>query len=314
MVILITGAAGFVAQHFLQYLDALQQPIAVVGLYNTTLPTQQQYANISVTYVQCNLMDANDVETIVNQYAPTHILHLAAQSSVAQSWLQPADTMIGNISYFVNICEAVRKHQLPTKILYVGSAEVYGANSNYTVMPSNENCKPNNPYGVARKVQEDIMQMYVQHYQLNIVGTRSFNHIGPGQTTKFVIASFAQQIARQIQAGKTEIHLQVGNTTIVRDFLDVRDVVHAYYILLHNATAGEILNVCSSAGTSIQQLIDTMAQIKNVKIITQVMPDRIRPNETLSIIGNGKPLQEKYGWQPTYTLEQTLRDILDSCA
>jgi GDP-4-dehydro-6-deoxy-D-mannose reductase len=314
MVILITGAAGFVAQHFLQYLDALQQPIAVVGLYNTTLPKQQQYANISVTYVQCNLMDANDVETIVNQYAPTHILHLAAQSSVAQSLLQPADTMIGNISYFVNICEAVRKHQLPTKILYVGSAEVYGANSNYTVMPSNENSKPNNPYGVGRKAQEDIMQMYVQHYQLNIVGTRSFNHIGPGQTTKFVIASFAQQITRQIQAGKTEIHLQVGNTTIVRDFLDVRDVVHAYYILLNNATAGEILNVCSSAGTSIQQLIDTMAQIKNVKIITQVMPDRIRPNETLSIVGNGKPLQEKYGWQPTYTLEQTLRDILDSCA
>jgi GDP-4-dehydro-6-deoxy-D-mannose reductase len=309
MTILITGAAGFVANHFIAYLQDLQLPCTVIGLYHNTIPTQVSTDKVKLEFVHCNLLDADKVLTILQQYQPNFVVHLAAQSSVANSWLHPAETVANNVSYFVNICEAVRKIKMDCRILSVGSAEVYGADEQ-KALTENRICTPNNPYGIGRLAQENMMHLFVKTYNLDIVGTRSFNHIGPGQDTRFVIPSFAKQIMEQKNAGEKVIDLQVGNIEIIRDFLDVRDVVQAYYLLMEQGEKGEIYNVCSGKGTSIADIIAVMAGVNNIEVKTIAMPERIRPNDIVSVVGDNSLLKSATGWVQSISMEKTVSDIV----
>jgi GDP-4-dehydro-6-deoxy-D-mannose reductase len=311
MTILVTGAAGFVANHFISYLQTLQTKTNIIGLYNSTIPIQISTENCTLEFVQCNMLDAIKLQSILEKHQPTFILHLAAQSSVANSWVHPAETVANNMSYFINICEAVRKSKIVCRIVSVGSAEVYGANEQIALV-ENRICTPNNPYGIGRLAQEKMMELFVKTYNLDIVGTRSFNHIGPGQDTRFVIPSFAKQIMMQKKEGKNAIDLEVGNVEIIRDFLDVRDVVHAYYLLMQNGEKGLIYNVCSGHGTSIADIIALMASVNNIEVKKIVMPERIRPNDIVSIVGDNNLLKSATGWVQSILMEKTVKDIVEN--
>jgi GDP-4-dehydro-6-deoxy-D-mannose reductase len=139
--------------------------------------------------------------------------------------------------------------------------------------------------------------------------TRSFNHIGPRQSTRFVVPSFVDQLVK-IASGKTENKMMVGNIDVVRDFTDVRDVVDAYWRIIKNAENRSIYNVCSGHGVKLHDVIDMAAKHLNVKPNIYVDPARLRATDVPSVIGDNTKLKRELGWQPKYDLYRTLQDMV----
>ena len=191
-------------------------------------------------------MDSARLRTIISDIKPDYILHLASFSSVAYSWKHPEESFSNNCNIFLNLVDAVRQTCPKCRILSVGSSEEYG-DIPHADLPLRENqpLNPISPYAVARVSQELLSKVYVHAFGMQIIMTRSFNHVGPRQDERFVIPSFIKRVLDIKRSGKEAGEIETGDLTIVRDFVDVRDVVEAYYMLLTRGTPGEVYNICS---------------------------------------------------------------------
>ncbi len=216
------------------------------------------------------MLNTGELEDCIYNFHPEYLLHLASYSSVGFSWKNPALSFRNNVDIFLNLLEIIRKLVPSCRILSVGSSEEYG-NVTDEMIPLKEDYSltPVSPYAVARVAQENLSKVYCTGFGLDIVMTRSFNHIGPGQRDIFVISSFAKQLVEHKKKNNNNIELITGNIQIIRDFLDVRDVVAAYYKLLESGKRGEVYNVCSGIGISLKEIIDIMCKNMDLKVITK---------------------------------------------
>lgn len=310
---LITGYSGFVSRHFLEYLDKNETNASIKGL-DVQKPefSHSSYKNIRLDFEKIDLLDRDRIESIIFNFQPDYIVHLASYSSVAFSWKEPILSFQNNMNIYLNLLESIRKLNLPARILSIGSSEEYG-NVDEKTLPLTEAHvpRPVSPYAVARVSQEMISKVYVDGYGLDIVMTRSFNHIGPFQRDTFVISSFAKQLVEIKKSGKSSGELVTGDTSIVRDFTDVRDVVVAYDLLLKKGKPGEIYNVCSGKGTSLNDVIGIMAKILDLTIHIQVNEKLVRPSDNRIIIGSNERIKKDIGWDVSISLERSLSDSID---
>jgi GDP-4-dehydro-6-deoxy-D-mannose reductase len=195
--------------------------------------------------------------------------------------------------------------------LSIGSSEEYGdiQNCNIPLKETNE-LNPISPYAVARVSQELLSRCYVLSYGIEIILTRSFNHIGPGQRETFVISYFVKQLVECKLKGMVNVTLYTGDISIIRDFLDVRDVVRAYYDLLEKGIAGELYNICTGIGYSLRDIINMIAEVMNISVETITDPEKIRPNDNKIIIGDNSKIKRIIGWSPRLTLMDSLKDLI----
>lgn len=316
--ILITGFSGFVSYYFLDYLNstvAINESIEILGI-DLKLPEDYEnsykFDKLKLRFISMNLLDYNALEIAVTSFAPDYILHLASFSSVGASWKDPVGCVMNNTNIFLNLAEAVRKSGVQCRILSVGSSEEYGnVSKNDVPLTEDRKLNPVSPYAIARVSQELLSKCYVESMGLDIVLTRSFNHIGPRQKSVFVIPSFVKQIVEGKRAGGAEIELHTGDLSIIRDFTDVRDVVRAYWLLLVNGKKGELYNVCSGVGHTLKEMVVTIASIAGVSAVTVTDSEKIRPNDNQIIIGDNSKLKSHTLWKTEHTLIQTLKDMLD---
>jgi GDP-4-dehydro-6-deoxy-D-mannose reductase len=309
---LITGFSGFVSRHFCEHLElhGIRSLIKGIDVYYPDFK-QESFKNIQFEFERIDLLDKDKLENIIFEFQPNYILHLASFSSVAFSWQEPIRSFQNNTNIFLNLMEAVRKSNLSTRILSVGSSEEYG-NVEEQDLPLREDhpLKPVSPYAVARVSQELLSHIYVHGYGLDIVMTRSFNHIGSFQKDIFVVPSFVKQLVQLKKHGATPKELITGDITIIRDFIDVRDVVSAYYLLLTKGEKGDTYNVCSGKGWSLKEIIDIISNILDIKVNIRTDPRLLRPSDNKIIIGSNEKLKIKLQWQAQYTIEQSLKDMI----
>lgn len=310
---LITGFSGFVSRYFLDYLEKNDINAQVLGVDLLSPHFDiRDYRRIKCSFEKVDLLDKNQVDNIIYQFQPEYILHLASYSSVAFSWKDPIASFRNNTSIFLNLIENVRALNLQCRILSVGSSDEYG-NVDEGDVPLREDhfLDPVSPYAVARTAQEMFSKVYVEGFGMDMVMTRSFNHIGPMQKDIFAVSSFAKQIVELGKSGQNNGEVIVGNVGVVRDFLDVRDVVAAYYLLFKKGRKGHIYNVCSGRGVTLREIIEKMASIMGMDIKIKINESLIRPNDNRIIIGSNEKIGNDTGWNTTITLEDSLRDILD---
>lgn len=308
---LITGFSGFVSQHFLDFLERNEEKCEVLGLdINPPQFDTAIYRTVHCSFVELNLLNAEEVKNILLSFKPDYILHLASYSSVAYSWQQPVTAFVNNLNIFLNLVDQVRLLQLTCRILSVGSSEEYGA-IHRNELPLREEMKvdPLSPYAVARVSQEQLSGIYCTGYGLDIVMTRSFNHIGPGQLDKFAIPSFVRKLLAIQKTGNTFI--EVGNIDIVRDFVDVRDVVKAYFLLLKHGERGNIYNVCSGQGYTLREILSKLMGQLNLSIELRTDPQLVRPSDNDIIIGSYDKIEKAIGWKPTITIDDSLSAIIN---
>lgn len=311
--IAITGFSGFVASHFLDYLADENIECEVLGLDRCTprIDISKYTEKIPISFSIIDLMDREALMACLSSFNPDYILHLAAFSSVAYSWKHPSESFTNNSNIFLNLIDTVREINPECRILSVGSSEEYGnVSRNDLPLKESQRVNPVSPYAVARVSQELMSKVYVKAFGMNVIMTRSFNHIGPRQDDRFVIPSFIKRIIEIKNTGKTEGEIETGDTTIIRDFVDVRDVVRAYYMLLENGTPGEIYNICSGKAYKLSELINWIAEDVGVKVTTKVNPEYVRPDDNREIVGSPYKIQSELGWKRQRDIRETLHDMI----
>jgi GDP-4-dehydro-6-deoxy-D-mannose reductase len=309
---LITGFSGFVGRHFVEYLEKHEKNCLVKGMdiHNPEF-SFDQYKNVKISFEKIDLLSKEQVEYSIHEFQPDYILHLASFSSVAYSWKEPVQSFQNNTNIFLNLIDAVRRLNMDTRVLSIGSSEEYGNVSDADLpLTEGNRLKPVSPYAVARVSQEYLSEIYARGYGTDIVLTRSFNHIGPLQSSVFVISSLAKQLTESKKRGEKLGRIVTGDVSIVRDFTDVRDVVHAYDLLLKKGRKGEIYNVCSGVGFSLRAIIDIMARLLDMDVAIDVDQRLIRPADNRVIIGSNEKIKQELGWSNEIALEQSLKDVI----
>ncbi len=302
---LVTGINGFAGTHLNNLLQ--QKDYEVFG---TVKPSGDTPADSHLFSV--DIQDFEGVKRVIEEVAPDHIYHLAALTSPAESFKNPSDTITTNISGQLNILEAVKQLQLlETKVLVVSSAEVYGKTEEHD-LPMNEHTplRPLSPYAVSKIAQDFLGYQYSHSQNVKSIIVRPFNNIGPNQGPIFVVPSFARQIA-EIEKGKKEPVMKVGNLEAKRDFTDVRDVVRAYELLMQKGESGEVYNIGSGKSYRIQEILDIFLSFSEAKIIIEKDPALMRPGDIPELRCDYKKLYDTTGWKPEISLETTLKDTLD---
>lgn len=302
---LVFGAAGFVGGHLLNEL-LLDNKLIV---YATKLSTEFT-VNSNVEYIDIDILCKDHVLDLLQRIKPDEIYYLIAQSSVKQSWEKPEFTIDVNIKGVLNLLEAIKFLKLSSRILLVGSSEEYGVLKNDSPIKENQELSPSNIYSATKVFQEYLAKIYHNAYGLDIIMTRSFNHIGPNQDEKFVVSSFCKQIV-EIEKNQRNNDLYVGNLHVARDFTDVRDVVKAYVKLMQLGESGEVYNVASGKMYTLVEILEKIISYANVRVNIVVDDELVRPVENLVIRASIDKIQEKTNWLPTIKIEDSLMDILN---
>lgn len=310
--VLITGITGFAGSFLAEHLVS-------IGEYEVsgTFISEGSLKNVAsikdkLDLVKVDLTQKDAVESLIQQKKPDMVFHLAAMASVGASFKDPVATFHNNVDSEIFLLEALRNEGLiNTRTMIISSAEVYGYVQPENLPLSEEApLRPANPYAVTKIAQDFLGLQYALSYKMPVIRIRPFNHVGPRQALGFVVSDFAKQIV-DIEKGKQEPVVKVGNLEAKRDFTDVRDMVKAYTLLMEKGEAGEVYNIGSGVSHKIQDILDMLIGLSTVQISVQTDPTKLRPSDVPEIVSDNTKMAEITGWEPEISLETTLKDTLD---
>jgi GDP-4-dehydro-6-deoxy-D-mannose reductase len=310
MRVLLTGVSGFAGGHLAEALLAR----GGCELFGTSRrgdwPDTLRHLDGKVTLYPCDLCDGGAAEAVLRQVQPEQVYHLAGYAEVGSSFRDAESAWAGNLTATRSLYEAVIRWGGRPRILYVGSALVYGepetADQAY-----NESCllRPVSPYAASKAAADLASYQYTRAPGLDIVRVRPFNHIGPRQSPRYAVAHFAEQVAA-IEHGRQPPVLETGNLSPQRDLTDVRDMVQAYIELMARGRTGEVYNASSGEVHSMQAVVDHLLSLARVRVEVRPRQDLIRGTDIAVVRGDASRLREETGWRPRIAFEQTLADTL----
>ena len=300
---LVTGATGFAGSHLVDHL--LEEEPSVAAWAHLRGRESHQDRDDRVLWNSVDLLDRQAVAKALSELRPSAIYHCAGIAHVGESWSQPVRALSVNVLGTHHVLEGVRDARLDCPVLVTGSALVYRPSTG--LIAEDDSIGPSDPYGVSKLAQE-MLAARAAHAAVFIV--RPFNHAGPRQSANYVTSSFARQIA-EIEAGRREPVLRVGNLDSRRDITDVRDTVRAYRLVVRHGKPGRPYNVCSGHAYSIRDLLEALMRVSQTSIRVEVDSDRLRPSDNPVIAGNRARISTETGWEPRIPIDRTLEDLLD---
>lgn len=311
MKILITGIAGQTGSHLADYLLDLGHDVAGITRYRSDLYNINHILNRIKLY-DCELRDATNVYSVIREFKPDIVFHLAATSFVKSSFSSAAEVITNNTISQINIAEALI-HVNKDAIMHIAcSSEQYGIVSKDEIPIKETNLlRPLSPYGVSKVAQEMLAIQYYNAYGLRSVITRTFNHTGPRRLEAFVESSFCKQVA-MIEAGLREPVIYHGNLDSVRDYTDARDIARAYWLAVEKCPPGVPYNICSERYISIADLLQMIIDMSHAEITTKLDFLRLRPSDVVLLYGDCTRFKSITGWNPEIEFEQTISDLLQS--
>jgi nucleoside-diphosphate-sugar epimerase len=289
--LLITGIAGFTGNHLARYFTALGYEVFGTTIDEPRMPN----------HFRCDLRDRDAIRSAVDQIQPTHVIHLAAISFVAESNASLIYDV--NVISSCNLLDALTGlPQAPQKVILASSATVYG-DQGCEVLDESMCPRPVNHYGCSKLVMEQMASTYFS--KLPIIITRPFNYTGPGQEGHFLIP----KIISHFKERKGIIEL--GNLHVEREFNDIRDVCDIYAKLLTCDTQNETINLCTGRGVTLLSVIDRMNEIAGYEIDVQVNPAFVRPNEIKRLVGSVEKLTSLIGTLEPRSIKDTLLSMYE---
>ncbi|MFP3901834.1 MAG: GDP-mannose 4,6-dehydratase [Acidimicrobiia bacterium] len=289
---LVTGAGGFVGVHLVRHLER----------------SGDEVAQLERTVDGIDITDHDALTEAVVSARPEVIYHLAGASDVGGSWSTPHETFLSNALGTLNLLEAARRVRTE-RVLAVTSADVYGrVTEDELPLPEEQPLRPVSPYAASKVAADALAQQAWLGHRLPVVRVRAFNHLGPGQSDRFLAPSVAARIARNERQGTDEV--PIGNMTPKRDITDVRDVVRAYRLLVEHGEPGEAYNVCSGRPVAVKEIADILLSMaeRPMRLVTD--PELQRPVDIPVLVGDNTRLRKATGWEPTIPLDRTLADVL----
>lgn len=289
---LITGINGFVGTALKQLLEARGHRVFGIDIRSSG---EDVHA--------VDISDQAQVTRCLEMLSPDSIFHLAAISKVAYG--NPSEIYSINTTGTLNLLNASLRLSPKPRFMLISSSQVYGIVPD-DQQPINEQApiNPVNHYGASKAAAEHIARVFNYEYDLPVILVRPFNHIGRGQDPHFVIP----KIFRTIREKKNEIEL--GDLSVIRDFLDVRDVIDVYIRLMEKAPAGTVCNIASGQGYRLSDLFSMIQELAGVSLSVKKIDILLRKNEVRTSIGDSSLLRNILQWQPAYTIQDTLKWML----
>ena len=312
MRVLITGITGFAGSHLADYILKNHPDIEVFGIvrWRSRMDNILHIQN-KITTLEADLKDIVSLKKSLAQIKPDRIFHLAAQSFVPTSWTCPAETFAINSIGQINLFEAVLSLQLTPRIQIAGSSEEYGqVFPDEVPMKETNFLRPLSPYAVSKVAQDLLGWQYFKSYGMKVIRTRGFNHTGPRRGDVFICSNFAKQIA-EIEKGKRDPILLVGNLEAKRDFTDVRDMVQAYWLSLEKCEVGDVYNIGTGKTYAMKDVVDMLVSMSDVEIETRVDPSRLRPSDVPILLSDSSKFRAASAWEPKISFRQSLEDLLN---
>ena len=286
---LVTGINGFTGRHLVPELQ--QAGFTVVGI------AQESSAIGDIKMAKCDLTNRQSTVDAINQLCPDVVIHLAGIAFAAHDDVEMLYRT--NIVGTRNLLETLAScREVPRAVLLASSANIYG---NAAVTPITEITlpAPANDYAVSKLAMEYMAKLWLD--KLPIVIARPFNYTGRGQSLQFLLPKIVDHFRRRARM------IELGNLDVIRDFSDVRTVASSYRMLIESASGGDIYNVCSGVGHSLQEVLSIMRDISGHDLEVIVSPAYVRKNEIHTLIGSNAKLDAAIGRHDVIPLRQTLR-------
>ncbi len=272
--VLITGGAGFIGSHVVDKLIEQNHDVVVVDNFSAF---DSGYRNEKAEYVNADILK-DELEDVFAQHLPDYCIHLAAQASVSVAVQDPCFDAEQNIVGSIKVIENCKKYNVK-KIIVASSAAVYG---NPVYLPVDEKHSTNvlSQYGLSKLTMEKYLQLsgldYIIFRFANVYGERqsAFGEAG-------VVAKFNEAIMNNEQ-----VYID-SNGEQQRDFVYVKDVARACCTILNSDVSGEIINVSTCLGVSVNQLFGIMSEKKGYNLEPVHRPKRSGDIE-ISILDNTK--------------------------
>jgi GDP-4-dehydro-6-deoxy-D-mannose reductase len=333
--VLITGANGFIGSHLVDYCVTKNYEIYALErsdqIYNNlscytqgkltfSNEEKQDFLDESIsipvnnrrlTILECDVKNSLLLEKIISYVKPNYIFHLAAQPLIIASWEDPVDTIETNVIGTINLFESIKKNKIKTRVILACTSTEYGTSAqNNKSLKETDSLLAIHPYGISKVAAELLARQYYINFGIEIINLRFFNQTGIRRTND-APSDFVRKVA-QIELGLKDPVIQVGNLNPYRDFTDIKDSINAIWLAAIKGKPGESYNVCSNQKIQISRLLDISLSFSTKKIrIEENVQNKMRKTDEDVIIGNNSKIKNELGWQPTTSIETTLKEMFN---
>jgi len=306
---LVTGGAGFVGGYLLRALLDEGWHVTATAMSPGHVPESRS----DVSWLTGDLRDPSHVNAAVSAARPDLVVHLAAISHLPTAAADPAQAWDVNVTASVRLLDTLAREYsagtLAPRVLVIGSAEQYGRHDGGGLLREPDALAPRTVYAATKTAQEVAALQIWRATGLPVIAARPFNHSGRGQEPRFLLPALVSR-ALALRAEPAGTPLRLGNTSPIRDFLHVSDVVAAYIALGRQGIPGATYNVASGMGRSVREVAERILHRVGVTSDLVEDPALVRPVDVPSLIGDPSRLRDATGWQPQRSFDDLLDDLL----
>ena len=319
---LVTGGYGFAASYLIKLLLEKGMEVDIIVRRNSDNFRHKKlgivgHRNLSIYYG--DMTDTDFVRSVIIDTQPSIIYNLAAIMYVQDSWDIPQMTFETNTLVVLNILMTMTNLTVRCRLVQAGTSEEYGEvlESEVPIFETNK-LRPKSPYAVSKVAAEHLCKIFAKEYNLDIVVTRAFNHVGRMQMKELVIPAFARRVVRAYEFGDDIEH---GNLDAIRDFTSIEDIVEAYRLVgtidFDDDSNYRVFNICSGVKNSMTmgKILDIMIEYVRFKYDVKYIPvlhqSYYRPNDVKLLVGNCIKLRSLTGWNPEKKLSNIIVDMLE---
>jgi GDP-4-dehydro-6-deoxy-D-mannose reductase len=296
MAVLVTGASGFLGRHLVAHL-------ADRGFTVVAASRKGSASALAARNLRIDVCDRAAVRALITDGIDT-VYHLAF------SRVRPASMAVTALDGTAVLLDEAAAARRPPRVLVVSSGAVYGFASQAEPLTEAVHPSPATYYAVIKHAQEELAASYARRGMVHVVIVRPFNLVGPGEDGTLVTGALALQIARG-ERGAVRFSVQAGNLDAYRDFIDVRDVARGSVAAVAVGAPGEVFNICSGRAVQVSAVVENLRAAARVAFDVVPRAGENRGPDLPYQVGSAARLQRCSGWRPQFSLEESLRDLLD---